>query len=55
MNRNIVTIIYALLMVSVIIAADIIFFRHRTRERLIANIAIVLIFSLTYAAWKAHR
>lgn len=44
MTKNINILIYVLVMVVVIVGADLLFFRHRFRERLIANIGIVLIF-----------
>lgn len=41
-------ILYAILMIVIIVAVDIIFFRHHFRERLLANIAIVFVFLIAY-------
>jgi hypothetical protein len=47
--RNLVTaVLYVALMVAIIVAVDLLFFRHRFWERLIVNIAIVLVFVLFY-------
>ncbi len=40
-------------MVAIIVAVDFLFFRHRFRERLIANITIVLVFAVLYSLF--HR
>ena len=40
--------LYAVLMVVVIVAVDILFFKHRIRERLMVNMGIVLIFGAFY-------
>jgi hypothetical protein len=42
------TVLYAVAMVALVIAVDVIFFRHHFRERLIANIAIVVVFAVVY-------
>jgi hypothetical protein len=46
--RNASLIFYAALMIVVVVTADIIFFRHRFLERLVANILIVLVFIVFY-------
>ena len=48
MNRSVVLVLYAVAMVIVIVSADVLFFRHYSRERLIANLLIVAAFSLVY-------
>ena len=48
MGRNTLLVFYVVLMVATVVAADFLFFRHRFRERLIANIAIVLVFVISY-------
>ena len=48
MSRNATPVFYVILMIAVIVAVDLLFFRHRFRERLIANIAIVLAFTAIY-------
>ena len=42
--------LYALIMVAVVVAVDLLFFRHRTWfwERLAANVGIVLLFGAFY-------
>ena len=40
--------LYMLAMVAVIVAVDILFFRHRFGERLAANVGIVLVFGAAY-------
>jgi hypothetical protein len=41
-------VIYVVLMASIIVAIDFLFFRNRFRERLIVNIGIVLVFAAFY-------
>lgn len=41
-------VLYFLLMVALVIAVDLLFFRHRFRARLISNIGIVSVFLLFY-------
>ena len=48
MAKSVVVVIYLFVMVAVVVAADILFFRHNTGKRLIANIGIVLIFVAFY-------
>ena len=48
MKPNVTLVVFVLCMVAVIVAVDILFFRHQFRERLIANIGIVLVFIAFY-------
>jgi hypothetical protein len=48
MGRNAVPVLYVVLMVATVVAMDLFFFRYRFRERLIANIATVLVFLICY-------
>ena len=48
MGKNAVLVFYVVLMVAIVVAVDFLFFRHRFRERLIANISIVLVFTVFY-------
>jgi len=48
MSRQATVALYAVLMVVVIVGADFLFFRDHTQARLIANIAIVLVFAAGY-------
>ncbi|MDA8069285.1 MAG: hypothetical protein M0T77_11855 [Actinomycetota bacterium] len=47
MDRRTV-VIYVLLMVAVVVGVDVLFFRHRFAERLMANVGIVLLFAAFY-------
>jgi hypothetical protein len=48
MSKNAYMVIYFVLMVAAIVAADILFFRNHFLARLIANIAIVAVFAAVY-------
>jgi hypothetical protein len=55
MSKLIVTVLYVAVMAAVIVGADVVFFRDRFWERLIANIGIVLVFGafyLRFVGWK---
>lgn len=41
-------VLYVVVMIAVIVGADLLFFRHRIWERLIANIGIVMVFAAFY-------
>ena len=41
-------VLYIVAMVATIVASDVLFFRHRIWERLLANIGIVLVFAAFY-------
>jgi hypothetical protein len=43
-------VLYVALMVAIVVAVDLLFFRNRPWERLIANIGIVLVFAVFY--WR---
>jgi predicted cobalt transporter CbtA len=47
-GRNAAIALYVLAMVAVVVGVDILFFRHQTWERLIANVGIVLVFGAFY-------
>jgi len=55
MGRNAVLVFYVVLMVACVVAVDLLFFRHRFRERLIANIAIVLVFAVLYLIFLRRK
>jgi hypothetical protein len=44
--RQVAVALYALALITVVVSADILFFRHHFTERLIANIGIVLVFAV---------
>lgn len=46
---------YGALMVATIVAVDFLFFRHRFGERLVANIAIVLVFAVFYLLFLRRK
>ena len=48
MRRNTYVVPYVLVMIAVVVSVDILFFRHRFLERLIANIGIVMVFGAFY-------
>lgn len=48
MEKNVTNLVFVLVMVVVIVAVDVLFFRHQFRERLISNIGIVLVFLAFY-------
>ena len=47
--------VYAVIMVATIVAMDFLFFRHRFRERLVANIVIVLVFVVLYLIFLRRK
>ena len=55
MGKNAIIVIYVLAMVTTVVVVDILFFRHRFRERLIANIGIVLVYVAFYLAFLKNR
>ena len=48
MTRHAALLLYIVAMIAVVIGLDVIVFRHRFLERLIANIGIVLLFGAFY-------
>jgi hypothetical protein len=48
MGRQAGVVLYALALVAVVVGVDILFFRHRFWERLMANVGIVLVFAAFY-------
>jgi hypothetical protein len=48
MRKQTVVVLYVVALVTVVVGADFLFFRHRFWERLFANIGIVLAFSAVY-------
>lgn len=48
MGRRVIAGLYVLAMVAVVVVVDILFFRHQFWERLIVNVAIVLVFAAFY-------
>lgn len=55
MGKNLMIITYVLIMIATVVIMDILFFRHRFWERLIANLGVVLIYVAFYSAFlKKH-
>jgi len=48
MTRNMIAVLYVVVMIAVIVSVDLLFFRNLFWERLIANIGIVLVFTAFY-------
>jgi hypothetical protein len=48
MGRRIAVLLYVLALVTVVVSADVLFFRHHFWERLIVNVGIVLVFAALY-------
>lgn len=48
MTRNMLGVLYAVVMIAVVVGVDLLFFRHHIWERLIANIGIVMVFAAFY-------
>jgi len=55
MGRNAIAVFYVVLMIATVVAVDLLFFRHRFRERLIANITIVLVFAVFYLIFLRRK
>jgi hypothetical protein len=48
MGRQAEAVLYVLALVAVVVGVDVLFFRHRFWERLMANVGIVLVFAAFY-------
>ena len=48
MTKNIYVALFVLIMIAVVVSMDLLFFRNRFWERLMANIGIVLVFIAFY-------
>ena len=48
MGRQAGVVLYVLALVTVVVGVDVLFFRHRFFERLMANVGIVLVFTAFY-------
>jgi hypothetical protein len=55
MGTRVIGASYALALVVVVVAVDILFFSHRFGERLAANIGIVLVFGAFYFRFRNSR
>ena len=48
MTKNMSVVLYILVMITVVVGVDFLFFKNRFWERLIVNIGIVLVFAAFY-------
>jgi len=48
MGRQAAVVLYVLALIAVVVAVDVLFFRHQFWERLIVNVGIVLVFGAFY-------
>lgn len=48
MGRQIAVVLYVLALVAVVVAVDVLFFRNRFWQRLMANVGFVLVFGAFY-------
>jgi len=55
MNRSPLIVLYAVLMIAVIVGLDFTFLRHHLLERLIVNIAIVVVFAAIYLVFLRNK
>jgi hypothetical protein len=55
MRRLAIVVPFVLVLVAVVVGVDILFFRHQTGLRLVANVGIVLIFVAFYMRFLNRR
>jgi len=55
MSRQIVATLYVAVMIAVIVGVDVVFFRNRFWERLVANVGIVLVFVAFYLTFLKRQ
>jgi len=55
MSKNAILVLYGVLMVVVVVAMDLLFFRYQIERRLIANVATVLLFVIVYVVFLRPR
>jgi hypothetical protein len=53
-GRQLAIALYVLALVAVVVGVDVLFLRHHLWWRLIANVAIVLVFALVYLRFLKH-
>jgi hypothetical protein len=54
MEKQVIVVLYGVLMIAVVVGLDLLFFRNRFWERLIVNIGIVLVFAAFYLRFLRH-
>lgn len=55
MGRQAATSLYVLVMASVVVVVDILFFKHHFLPRLLVNVGIVLVFGTVYVVFLKRR
>ena len=55
MGRQAATSLYVLVMASVVVVVDILFFKHHFLPRLLVNVGIVLVFGTVYVVFLNRR
>jgi len=55
MIRNMPVVLYVVALIGAVVIVDVLFFRNRFLERLIANIGIVLVFVAFYLRFLKNR
>ena len=55
MTKNMSVVLYVTTLITIIVGVDILFFRHRFWERLMANIGIVLVFAAYYLRFLKNQ
>jgi hypothetical protein len=55
MRRPAAVVVYVLALIAVVVSVDILFFRHHFWERLIANVAVVVVFAAFYLKFLKRR
>jgi membrane associated rhomboid family serine protease len=55
MGRSLTAVLYLLALVAVVVAVDVLFFRHQAGLRLIANLGIVAVFAAFYLRFLRRK
>ena len=53
-GKQAVVVLYVLALMAVVVGVDVVFFRNRVWERLMANVGIVLVFGAFYLRFLKH-
>jgi uncharacterized membrane protein len=52
---NKLVVLFVLALIAVVVCVDVVFFRHRFAERLVANVGIVVVFIALYLTFLRRR
>jgi hypothetical protein len=55
MGKQATVVLYVLALVAIVVGVDVLFFRHRFWERLMANVGIVLVFAAFYLTFQTRK